>query len=291
MLGRMVLFRRVGAFAWRVLRRFHRNKGLMLTSAVAYNALLSIVPVFGLALALLSRVVDPQDLRPLVEAELNALLPVDVGSIVEAYTRLATERELASGLSLGVLLLFSSFAFKSVDDAMSTIFDSPREHHRKRFPFARLLLPLGYVAAITLSLLVATLLSIGVDQLPFTTVGDGSAIQTLLELVAFVGSAAFLTSFYRHMPDELVPLRYAALGGLASATMWELVRRILSWYFESLSLVGVIYGSLATVVLLLLTFEIAAFVVLIGGQVVAEVMRSRRSGLPWYVEPDDAPSP
>lgn len=291
MLGDMVLVRRVAAFAWRVLRRFFRRKGLLLTSAVAYNALLSIVPVLGLVLALLSRVVDPQDLRVLVAAELNALLPVNVESIIEAYTRLAAERELASGLSLGILILFSSLAFKTIDDAMSTIFDAPQEHHRKRFPFARLLLPLGYVVAITAGLLVATLLTIGVDHLPLATVSDSGVVQVLFEIVAFVGSAAFLTSFYRHMPDVLVPLRYAVLGGLASATMWEVVRRILAWYFDSLSLVGVIYGSLATVVVLLLCFEIAALVVLLGGQVVAEVMRSRRSGHPWYVDPDDAASP
>ena len=64
-----------------------------------------------------------------------------------------------------------------------------------------------------------------------------------------------------------------------------LVRRVLVWYFGHVSLVGVIYGSIATVVVLLLTLETAALIVLLGAQVIAEIGRSARAKVPWWVEP------
>jgi len=49
-------------FARRVLRDFHRNQGFLLASAVAYNTLLSIVPLFAVLLVLAAHVTDERSL-------------------------------------------------------------------------------------------------------------------------------------------------------------------------------------------------------------------------------------
>ncbi len=51
------------------------------------------------------------------------------------------------------------------------------------------------------------------------------------------------------------------------------MRHILAWYFSSLSLVNVVYGSLAGTVVALLSFEIGALLLLFGAQVIAEFER------------------
>jgi hypothetical protein len=53
----------------------------------------------------------------------------------------------------------------------------------------------------------------------------------------------------------------------------ELLRRVLAWYFESVSLVNVVYGSIGAVVVVLLLMEIGALVILLGAQVIAEYER------------------
>ena len=82
-----------------------------------------------------------------------------------------------------------------------------------------------------------------------------------------------------------VRLRLALVGGLVAAALWELVRAILVYYFAHISIVGVVYGSLATVVIVLLSLEIAAVIVLLGAQVIAEIEVSAEAGIPWYEEP------
>ena len=53
----------------------------------------------------------------------------------------------------------------------------------------------------------------------------------------------------------------------------EATRHILLWYFSTLSVVGVVYGSLATTIVGLLSFEIASIILLLGAQVIAEYER------------------
>jgi uncharacterized BrkB/YihY/UPF0761 family membrane protein len=55
--------------------------------------------------------------------------------------------------------------------------------------------------------------------------------------------------------------------------LWELSRHVLVWYFTTLSFVNIVYGSFATAVVVLLSFEVAAIILLLGAQVIAEFER------------------
>jgi uncharacterized BrkB/YihY/UPF0761 family membrane protein len=110
----------------------------------------------------------------------------------------------------------------------------------------------------------------------------------LLQAIAMIGLIVMLTSLYMVMPTAKVGLKRALIGGVISACLWEIVRTFLVWYFDNLSLVNVVYGSLATVVIVLLSLEVAAVIILLGAQVIAELERSADLDLPWYLDPDEA---
>jgi YihY family inner membrane protein len=87
------------------------------------------------------------------------------------------------------------------------------------------------------------------------------------------GSTLMLTALYMVLPRRRISFRRAFIGGVAATLLWEGVRHVLVWYFHTLSLVNVIYGSLATTVIVLLTLEAAALILLCGAQVIAELER------------------
>jgi YihY family inner membrane protein len=95
--------------------------------------------------------------------------------------------------------------------------------------------------------------------------------------LSFVGLAALFTGIYRFMPVVEVHLRHAVVGGIVAAVLWELVRNFLVWWFSSISLVNVVYGSLATVVVVLLSLESAAIILLLGAQLIAELEPKRKT--------------
>ena len=57
---------------------------------------------------------------------------------------------------------------------------------------------------------------------------------------------------------------------------------MLVWYFATLSQVNVVYGSLTTAIVVLLSLEIAATLLLLGAQVISEY---ERIGLPPESQP------
>src|SRR5205807_411929 len=62
-------------FAWRVLKQFKKNQGLLLAGAIAYYALLSVVPLTILVVIALSHLVDQGLLLTTLQRYLEILVP------------------------------------------------------------------------------------------------------------------------------------------------------------------------------------------------------------------------
>ena len=282
----------LGRFARRVLVRFYRKKGLLLASAVAFNALLSLVPLLGLTLVIISHVADGTTLMSAVTNQLDAAMPHSAARIAPAIAEFLQGRALASGVGITVSVFFGGLAFRTLDDALSAIFESERPHKR-RHPMLSLALPLMFMGLVIAAMVMLSLLVSAVDMLPDRAVhllgvdlSLASAALSAIQVMGFFGLVALFASFYRIMPEADVTIRQALVGAAVAASLWELMRRLLTWYFANVSLVGLIYGSLTTVIILLLTFEIGALILLTGGQVIAEIVRSKKAGVPWYEEPE-----
>ena len=87
-----------------------------------------------------------------------------------------------------------------------------------------------------------------------------------------VGLVLMLTSIYLVMPPSgRIKPKHALIGGLAVGV--QVTRHFLVWYFTTLSVVGVVYGSLATTIIGLLSLEIASIFLLLGAQTIAEYER------------------
>ena len=97
---------------------------------------------------------------------------------------------------------------------------------------------------------------------------------TLLYLLGFIGEILLLTSIYLVMPVGRLSVRHALVGAIFAAVLWEISRHVLVWYFSTLSQVGRVYGSLTTAIVVLLSLEIAATLLLFGAQIIADFERS-----------------
>ena len=71
-----------GRFAWCVLKAFKANQGLLLAGAVAYYALLSVVPLLILTVIALSHWIDPGELLHTLGLYLEWLIPGQSKAIV-----------------------------------------------------------------------------------------------------------------------------------------------------------------------------------------------------------------
>jgi membrane protein len=79
-----------------------------------------------------------------------------------------------------------------------------------------------------------------------------------LYVLGIVGLALMPTAIYMVLPVGQVAFRHALIGGITATLSWEIVRHLLVWYFATLSMVNLVYGSLATAIIVLLTLEAGA---------------------------------
>ena len=110
------------AFAWRVLCGFRANQGLLLAGAIAYYALLSIVPLLILSVIALSHVIPEHELLATIGRYLAWLVPSQSNAVVTELRGFLDHRDVVSWLLLRPMLFFSSLAFAVLENALSVIF-------------------------------------------------------------------------------------------------------------------------------------------------------------------------
>jgi len=172
-------------------------------------------------------------------------------------------------------------AFSVLESTMAVIFSHRKKSMRRPF-FISAIIPYIFILLMALGLLLVTLISGSLDALERQQVGllglevslKGSS-RVLLYLLGMGGMILMLTSFYLVMPVGRISFRHALSGAVTATVLWEIIRRILVWYYSKLSLVNVIYGSLATTVVALLSIEVAVIILLLGAQVISEFDRRR----------------
>ncbi|MBC7962933.1 MAG: YihY/virulence factor BrkB family protein, partial [Steroidobacteraceae bacterium] len=101
----------------------------------------------------------------------------------------------------------------------------------------------------------------------------GGATGAALYVLGIIGEVLMFTSIYLVMPVVRVKFSHALIGGLTATVLWEITRRVLIWYYASVSMVNIIYGSIAITVVALFSIEVVAIILLLGAQVIAELGR------------------
>jgi len=289
---------RLARFAFHVASSFLHNRGILLAGGVAYNALLSVVPFLTLALQALSLFFDRGHILGILRAELRVMVPPTAEAIIlQAAADFLDHQATASVVSVALLLFFSSLAFRMLEQAVAAIFHTSSQGAHRHF-LVSALLPYLFILVMGVTLFVLTFITSTLDlltQLPAQFMALDLSVQPLTSALLWVASGLGLvlmfTGIYWVLPVVKISVKRALIGGLCATGLWLVVARFLVYYFANISMVSVIYGSLATTVVLLLFMEVAFIILLLGAQVIAELQAAAVEGKPWWGGSAPAPSP
>jgi membrane protein len=266
-------------FSTRVFQSFLQNQGFLLAGAIAYYTLLSIIPMLVLILVMVSQFQDPHRLLKVLQDYLWIITPGQTDAIVNQIDLFLQNRKVVGILGFVLLLFFSSFAFTALENAMAVIFVHRVANKRRHFMVSAII-PYLYILLLALGLLVISLVSgslASFESRSLTLFGHHVAFSTMEKLVVYLfgvcGEILLLTSLYLVLPVGRLRFHHALLGGITAAVLWEITRHVLVWYFSTLSLVNVIYGTFAAAIVILVSVEAAAIIVLMGAQVIADYER------------------
>ena len=268
-------------FLQRTVCGFINNQGLLLAGAVAYYTLLSIVPLTIIALIVLTHFIEERQLIHTLSTYLEMLIPGYAATLTEQVRDFMKHRETVGIIVFLGMLFFSSMAFSMLERAMSIIFFHSAEIKRRNF-LVSALIPYLYIIALGLGIALVSLIVGAIETLQsssLTVFGMspdlGDTTIAALYFFGIAGEVLMFTSIYLVMPVMEIRFRNALVGGITATVLWEITRRVLVWYYAAVSVVNVIYGSIAITVVALLSIEVVAIILLLGAQVIAELEHKR----------------
>jgi membrane protein len=266
--------------ALRVLGRaatnFREDRGTSLAAAISYYALFSLFPLTLLAVSIFGLLLRSEELQQRVLEQILTQLPVNPeqeGGVADALQRAAEIGPTLAGVSFLGALWTASALSAAVRSALNVIFEATR-----RRPFLRgkamdyLLIPiigLPFLGGIVLTT-AWRFLQRAVEQAPFVE-GELGPIWILGALaIPFVLSFVAFLLLYRLIPNRDVEWRYAAVGALPAALLFEALKVGFAFYLANFATYDVIYGPIAGVIVMLFWVYLTANVTLFGAEVAVE---------------------
>lgn len=257
--------------------RFLRDHGFSHAAAVAYFSLLSLPPFLYLALTFLEALLPERGSREASLAALAGFLPMVA---VPVFRTLAERLPQGNGLfwiALPALLWAGTTAFSAFELAVNVAFGTA---HRRRFWLSRLKAFVA-VSGIALMLAFATLWNQFLDELAKRGLGSGEpwfgpAASRLSEIAAFLMAYGAFVVLYKLLPRGRVAWRATSRAAVPAVLLWEGARLVFGGLLLRSPVYGLLTGTLAGVVTLLVWIYVAVALALYGAEVAALLNGNRR---------------
>lgn len=272
--------------AWTLRERFKEDHLGLTASSLTFTTIISIVPLFTVALAVFS--VFPMFAKMQSTLQLwlvDSLIPDNISRQVLSYLgQFAAKASKIGWVGALAFLITALMLILTIDVKLNDIW-----RVRKMRSLTRRVLV--YWGLLTLGpLLLGMSLSLSSYAISsskgFVTVLPGS-VSVLLDLLEFGLMSAGMAAMYRFVPNTPVRWSHALWGGVFVAVGIELAKRVLTWYLGLVPTYSAVYGAFATAPILLIWIYVAWVIVLLGAVVTAYLPSllsgiARRGGTPGW---------
>jgi membrane protein len=259
--------RNLGGFLRFVLRRWSEDRCPQIAGSLTYTTLLALVPIFAIAVAILSS-------APFFENVMNQfkvflllnLLPEIAGTIITVYMeQFARNAARLTTIGIGVLFVMAIALMFTIDKSLNAIW---RVGHARPYWISAL----GYGVLLVLAPLLIGLSMSLTTYLVTLSIRYASVPEAESVLIRFIPAAMSAGAFfllYRIVPHRKVPWRHAAVGGVVAAVLFEIAKEIFAYYVRHAPGYNIVYGTFALVPIFMLWVYLSWLMVLFGAELTA----------------------
>ncbi|QHE77071.1 YihY family inner membrane protein [Hydrogenophaga sp. PBL-H3] len=257
--------------------RFREDRLGITASSLTFTTTISLVPLFTVALAIFSAFPMFDRLQVTLQRWLvQSLVPPDIAKQVFSYLNQFANKAGQMGWAGALVLLVTALALiLTIDRKLNDIWRvrQPRSFTQRVLVYWAVLTlgPLLLAGSLTVTTYAITLSRDVVADVP-------GGVRFLLGTVQFILLTVGLAALYRYVPNTRVRWSHALVGALFVGTGLEMAKKLLAWYLAQVPTYSVVYGTFATVPILLVWFYVAWVIVLLGA-VVAAYLPSLLSGI------------
>lgn len=262
--------------AWRVYAGVQEDRLLLVAAGVTFYGLLAVFPATAALVALYGLIFDAATINEHLSLAAGLVPDAALGVIGDQMTRIAGQREATLGAafvgSLALALWGANAGTKSIFEALNIIYKEKEKRGFVRLTLQSLAFTL---AGLVLTLCgIATVVAVPVALKLLGLPGkSGAVLLTLLRWPVFYGVILLaLACLYRYGPSRERPQwKWVTWGSGIAAGIWIVGSLLLSWYIANFGNFNATYGSLGAVVGLLVWTWMSTTVVLLGGEINAEM--------------------
>lgn len=246
----------------------------IVSAGIAFYAMLSMFPALGAAVSLYGLVADPVEVERQL-AELAGILPEGARTLItDQLASIASQPrgKLSLGVLFGIVLALwsASAAIRTLMDGLNVVYDEKEKRGFVPYYATALALTFGGIVAgvLALSLVAALPAIIKWTGLP--------SIQTAIALLRWpllaVATMFGLAVLYRYGPSrKAAQWQWVSWGAVVATLLWIVVSAGFSSYVSNFGNYNETYGALGAVIILLMWFYLSAYVILLGGELNAEM--------------------
>ncbi|MRR35284.1 YihY/virulence factor BrkB family protein, partial [bacterium] len=262
--GRLVRYLQIGAL---VVKDFLDDQCLIRASALAFSTLLSIVPFFALAFAVLKGFGVQNTLEPFILEQVAAGSHEIVDNIVTYINNTKVGSLGAIGLVALIITVVSLLG--TIEEAFNVIWGvrETRSLYRKFSDYLGVLVsgPILLLAAVSTT---TTIESQAFVQWLMGSTYLGDVLVILFHLVPFFSIWLALVFLYMFIPNTRVRFRSAMVGGVIAGTLWQSAQWGYITFQVGVAKYNAIYGTLSVLPIFMVWLYVGWLIVLLGGEVV-----------------------
>ncbi|MGH2844318.1 MAG: YihY/virulence factor BrkB family protein [Solirubrobacteraceae bacterium] len=238
-----------------------------LSSMLAYNMLLGIVPVALLGLFVGGHVLSSATVMHSVEQDLRDVFPGATRQTLQSLLREVADSTTGTGLlALGASLWLASSFWGALDTSFSRIYGCPGRSWlaQKRFGVVMVGVVLLFMVATVLIPAAQALLRAGASALPL----DLAHVHAIVFVLSLAFSLAILfcclAVIYARVPNRRIPWHAVWPGALAATIAIGIVDYAFPAYLSSISTIARFGTTVVFIVIVLGWFYVVALIILLG---------------------------
>jgi membrane protein len=260
---------------------FREDGCLNLSAAIAFYAILSLIPFLYLLVSLVGLFVGSEgEILPQVGSYISQLIPFISKPVIQEVGRINLGSGLFAWLAIFFMLWSSTLIFDSVEFSLKRVFNL---EHMRPFWISKVM-SLLFVPVAGFIFLLLQIFDLIIDAFIRLNNYLGIAIVPLFfnnivlkYMFPFLLTFFLLTALYAIIPPGRVSLKQAMIGGLICAALLEVAKHVFGWMIRHNPNFGLVYGSLNTIIVMVLWIFYASAIFLFCAEIISAYQRQRTS--------------
>ncbi len=266
----------------KVMRNFVEHDGELSTCALAFYMLISFIPASLVIISILSFFYNTDDMGNYYLSQVKNQLPsINIDYITDVIDKIVYKKRYLAFIWVPFLFWWGSFIFDIFERILEKAFriEEGRKYWKAKIRHFIIILGMGFFVLLLtiISNLIAIIKNSGIVNFiqenlhNFVFLSDLllsiSRIPFLLSFItALIINTLLIFIMYRFVPPKKVDKKSMFKGALFASLSYEVVKMLFSYYITEINDYSSIFGSLSTIVILMIWIWYTCFLFVIGAE-------------------------